>query len=176
VSEPFSGGRSPGARFFVDPSRVNPATLRALWQARCVYPEQVPGFAVHLLAAGADSPVLRELAGMDRPTRAEVEPLVERLFLELGAAHVDEDTAWRAAAREIAAGAVGGSIALYDAAGLLYALWSTYDWPPELGSFPGLTDEWYEEFLGGRELMEAEILAACRRLLADLDPASWEGG
>lgn len=149
---------------------MNALTLRALWQTGRLYPEQVPGFAVGLLAGGADSPALRELAGMDRPMSAEVAPLLERVFSELGVPSHDAGAAWLITAREVAVRAVACTAAPYDAAHSLYGLWSDYGWPPQLAVFLELTDEW-EDFPEGRPHPEARILVACEQLLRGLHDA-----
>lgn len=147
---------------------LTPLVLRALWQTGQLYPEQAPAWATELLAGGADSPALRQLAGLHRPTRTEVEPVVDRALTELGAPPLDDDATWRIAAREIASGAVEGRIAPNDAAASLSGLWSDYDWPRELGSFPGLGDEWGMHPACRAEI-EAEIVAACGQVLEEVD-------
>lgn len=161
-----------------DPPRVDPRTLRALWQSGHLYAEQCPPLAVELLMGGADSPSLRELAGMDRPARAQLEPLMDRVLAELGAPRLDPGVAWRITARWIAARALRGTIAPYDAAHSLYTMCSDNDWPPELQAFLGLADEWEHPLMfAGRAEIEAEILEACGRLLVVIgDPVPAPGG
>ncbi|HYR08131.1 MAG TPA: hypothetical protein VEQ60_10190 [Longimicrobium sp.] len=146
---------------------MNPLALRALWQTGRLYPEQVPALAVDLLAGGADSPALRELAGMDRPTRAEVEPAIDRALLALGAPRLDEDAAGRIAAREIAADTIAGRMAPYDAAISLSALWLNHELPLELAVFVGLVGEWVDH-PAVRAEVEATILEECEQVLAEV--------
>jgi hypothetical protein len=142
--------------------------LRALWQTGRLYPEQVPALAVELLAGGADSPALRELAGMHRPTRAEVEPVMDRALLALGAPRLDTDAAARIAAREIAADAIAGRTTPHDAAISLSALWLNHELPLDLAVFVGLVGEW-QSHPGFRTEVEAMILEECEQVLAEVD-------
>jgi len=63
----------------------SPALLSLKWVAHDLYGEQMPGIAPDLLEQGYDTPSLRRLAGeMMVSNSADVEPLVERMFQELG--------------------------------------------------------------------------------------------
>lgn len=150
---------------------VTPTTLRALWQTGRLYPEQLPPIATDLLASGADSPALRELAGLERPTRADAGPVVERMLTELGAPRLEPAAACRAAAREIAVRALAGALDPYPAAASLGALWSDCGWPDYLTAFVAVLDEW-DDFPAARGEMRAEILRSCREVVAVLGPGS----
>ncbi|HEX5869947.1 MAG TPA: hypothetical protein VFY65_06020 [Longimicrobium sp.] len=145
---------------------MNPVASRALWQTGRLYPEQVPAWAVEFLAGGTDSPALRQIAGLHRPTRAELEPLMDRALSELGAPALDEDAAGRIAAREIASGAIAGRMAPHAAAVSLSTLWFRHELP--LGVFVALVDEW-ETHPAFRAQIEAEIVAACGQVLEEVD-------
>lgn len=56
----------------------------ALWRLKKLPPERVPDIATEALVSGLDSPALRQLAGLIRPTSADVGQLVDRAAVETG--------------------------------------------------------------------------------------------
>ena len=150
---------------------MNPTTLRALWQTGHLYPEQLPDIASDLLGGGADSPALRELAGLQLPTRADAEPVMTRVLSELCVPTLEASEACQVAAREIAIRTLEGRIQPYDASASLAALCSDCGWPEDLKFFVAALDEW-DDLPGAREQITGEILEECRRLVAQTPAAA----
>lgn len=150
---------------------MNPTTLRALWQTGHLYPEQLPDIATDLLVGGADSPALRELAGLRLPTRADAEPVMARVLSELGVPSLEAIEVCHVAAREIAIRTLEGRIQPYDAAASLAALCSDCGWPEDLTFFVAALDEW-DDLPGAREQITRDILKECRRLVATTPAAA----
>jgi hypothetical protein len=64
---------------------LSPHLLAARWQSHDLYGEDMPRVAADLLEAGHDTPSLIRLAGeINVGSSADVEPLVGRMFRELG--------------------------------------------------------------------------------------------
>ncbi|ADW71602.1 hypothetical protein [Granulicella tundricola] len=62
-----------------------PSLLAARWVSHDLYGEEMPGIAADLLEAGFDTPAVRRLAGETQVNNsADAEPLVSRMFRELG--------------------------------------------------------------------------------------------
>jgi hypothetical protein len=144
---------------------MGPTALRALWQMGQLDPEDLPGIAVELLLAGADSQALREMAGLVRPTGYDAGPVLMRVLCDLGAPALEQDVAARVAARATAARALSGAISAYDAAVVLAALCRLRDYPPDLCGFAAAVDEW-DELPHDRPQIAVQILEECQTLLA----------
>ncbi len=86
------------------------ARFQAKWQLGFIPPEQVPAAATAMRQAGVDGTSLAVLAGLIDPSRSEVEPLVCRFLVEVGAPSItDAEACWllaRAGVEAIAAGTV----------------------------------------------------------------------
>ena len=84
--------------------------LAARWQSHDLYGEDMPRIAADLLEVGHDSPSLVRLAGeMNIGSSSEVEPIVGRIFQELGVRYPISETEakllfTRQIAREVIAG------------------------------------------------------------------------
>ena len=63
---------------------LNLDLAQILFAAGMFYEEILPDFACALLENDNDTPAIRELAGLNRPTLGDVNPIVERMFKELG--------------------------------------------------------------------------------------------
>lgn len=144
---------------------MGPTALRALWQTGQLGPEDLPGIAVELLLAGADSQALREMAGLVRPTGDDAGPVLMRVFRDLGAPVLEQDVACRVAARATAARALAGAISPHDASVALAALCGACDWPPDLSWFVAALDEWVD-VPHERPQIAVQILEECQKLLA----------
>jgi hypothetical protein len=89
---------------------LSPMILAARWTSHDLYGEDMPGIAADLLEAGLDTPALRRLAGeTEISNSADAEPLVSRMFRELGVVYPLREQegkfiASRQLAREVIAG------------------------------------------------------------------------
>lgn len=114
---------------------LNPELLAARWTNGDLHGEDMPGLAADLLEKGLDSPSLRRLAGEFHVTHtADVKPLVDQAFLELGiAAPLSELSAKRFAARQIARQVIHGQRNPWEAAAHLEcAVWGWSSDIPEI--------------------------------------------
>lgn len=84
------------------------ARFQARWQLGFIPLEQAPAAAAQLLESGLAGNALTTLAGLNSPSRPEVEPLVKNALAECGAAPMtDTDARWllvRAGVEAITAG------------------------------------------------------------------------
>jgi hypothetical protein len=139
-----------------DPA-LSPNLLAARWQSRDLYGEDMPRVAADLLEAGYDTPSLVRLAGeMNVGSSADVEPLVGRMFRELGVRYpIFQTEATLIVARQIAREVIAGERNAWAAANHLrgwdtvgwgtdedlqaiYAINDELDWDPEYKSRPSL--------------------------------------
>ncbi len=67
--------------------------LQARWVLGGINPEQMPDYAVKALQLGYDGTRLRQLAGLNKPTRPDLEDLPERAFAEMGLPPMDKEQA-----------------------------------------------------------------------------------
>ncbi|MFF5426184.1 MULTISPECIES: hypothetical protein [unclassified Streptomyces] len=141
-----------------------PGGLDALREAACrsraegLRPEELPMLAAHALAAGADTPGLRDLAGLPpRTDPRDLRELFERALTEAGVAPPGRRVARRHALRRAAAALVSGEIT-----------------PDGLAS-----EDWAETEAGtGAERAFLALLPPCACCLAytvGLDRRTWEG-
>ncbi|MER7754193.1 hypothetical protein [Kitasatospora sp. NPDC097643] len=89
------------------------AAFTMAWQhaAGLIMPEQLPMRAAELLAAGEDSPALRDLAGRSRhEDTAELGQLFRQTLADLGQDVPDEDTVGRCLLHHLAAGLEAGEV------------------------------------------------------------------
>jgi hypothetical protein len=146
----------------------------ALW-AGILFPEHLPDVAAQLLAAGADSPALRVLAG------ADLEPTDPRDFRDLFLVLLEEqsleelavDRRVQIAAQLVAVAVVSGRIGLKDgvrrASGLVVA--ARYPDNPDLMGLFSLSDEWEGSWGSPPVELEKEAKAIFSRLAQDAPPA-----
>jgi hypothetical protein len=89
---------------------LSPYLLAARWQSHDLYGEDMPRVAADLLEAGQDTPSLIRLAGeMNVRCAADVEPLVGRVFRELGVRYpISETEANLVVSRQIAREVIAG--------------------------------------------------------------------
>lgn len=99
--------------------RVHVPLEKAAWlyQAGQVCPEDLPMTAAEALAAGADTPTLRELAGLPRTADPrDIRDAFEQAISEAGIALPDHHLAQRYALRRLAMRFVAGELALAELA------------------------------------------------------------
>ncbi|MGW6704532.1 hypothetical protein ACWGDE_06535 [Streptomyces sp. NPDC054956] len=95
----------------------HPATTAWQYVASLIYPENLPMAAAHLLAAGYDSPSLRDLAGLPRRAdTTEINTLFEEAMRQLGILIPDNETAERCLLHHTATRLSTGAISPKDAA------------------------------------------------------------
>lgn len=89
---------------------LTPALLAARWSSHDLYGEDMPGIAADLLERGYDTPSLRRLAGeLQVGNSIEIEPLVAKVFLELGVHYpLTEYEAKMIASRQMAREVIAG--------------------------------------------------------------------
>jgi len=136
------------------------------WHFGILFPEAVPAFAADALEAGCDGRQLRRIAGMIRPTRADLEPIIDGMFLELGQSQItNTSAAGIRLAKKVAEQIVSGAISPYDGANLIWRhVYYELRQPDELVPFVGLASEW-EDHLHLRKRYDKDIVAAAREFL-----------
>jgi len=115
----------PGPKVLTEPELV-----AARWAAGDIHPEDAPGIAADLLESGLDTPSMRRLAGeMCVRCTADVEPLVTRMFRELGVEMpASAEDAKQRATRQIAREVIAGTRNPWRAGDGLYRIWSYEIW------------------------------------------------
>jgi hypothetical protein len=73
--------------------KLDPQILQARWILGGIRPEDLPDLAVMALEQGFDGTALQQLAGLVRPTLADLETLPQRAFAEMGLKPIDKDQA-----------------------------------------------------------------------------------
>jgi hypothetical protein len=106
----------------------SPILLAARWTSHDLYGEEMPEIAANLLGAGFDTPALRQLAGeILINNTADAEPLVGRMFSELGVSYpLQEREANLIITRQIAREVIAGSRNAWAAASHLEIV--IWDW------------------------------------------------
>lgn len=145
---------------------LEPPLAAALVRRRLLPPEQTPWLAAHWLAAGLDTPALRELAGLSRrdPDTSDLWPVaLSELHVETT---VDDDRAALAwAARQVAAGCM-------STRDLVSAFWPDHDDPGDLDAVVYALDEVIEQVDNQAELA-AEPRSWWQRLLRRGPRPTW---
>jgi len=136
------------------------------WHFRLLFPESVPAFAAYALEAGYDGRQLRRAAGMVRPTRADLDPIIDDMFGELGQSPItDTEAAGIRLAKKICEQIVSGAISPYDGANVIWrTIANRLGQPDELLQFVGLASEW-EDHINLRDHYDKDIVAAARTFL-----------
>jgi hypothetical protein len=109
---------------------TEPELVAARWAAGDIRPEHTPAIAADLLESGLDTPSMRRLAGeMCVRCTADVEPLVTRMFRELGVEMpASAEEAKHRATRQIAREVIAGTRNPWRAGEELYRIWSYEIW------------------------------------------------
>jgi hypothetical protein len=123
---------------------LSPMILAARWAAHDFYGEDMPGIAADLLEKGFDSPALRRLAGEMQIDNSEAaEPLVARMFRELGILHPLRDhEAKLIVSRQVAREVIAGYRNAWSAANHLeIVVWSWVPFNADLKEIFSINDE-----------------------------------
>jgi hypothetical protein len=135
------------------------------WHFGLLFPESVPAFAADALEVGCDGRWLRRIAGMTRPTRVDLERIIDDMFGELGQSPItDTEAAGNRLARRITDQIVSGAISPYDGANVIWTVYLGLGQPKALVPFVGLASEW-EDHLHLRRKYDKDIVAAARKFL-----------
>ena len=127
--------------------------------------EDLPDLAAAALAAGSDTPALRELAGTPRSDVRAARDLFLQAVEELGWRVPTEDEARRQLARHWAGEMLAGRLTPYEASSLIW--WKAANplgKPDDLIIFVGLASEWQDLPQYRREL-EARMIEEARKLV-----------
>lgn len=130
-----------------DISHLPPKLFAALWVLSEIRSEDVPEMATSLLERGFDTPALRRLAGEHKPTRADIEELVQRTFSELGIATPrDASIARTVLGRHFATEALQRRLDPYDAGEKLAYLqyWESTPLASQIDSMNFRAEHWNE--------------------------------
>jgi hypothetical protein len=149
-------------------SAPNARLWMAQWVAGELPPESVPTRACDALAAGCDTPSLRQLAGIVATERADVEPFVGRLLAELGERLPSHDEALLVLIEAMLTLIADTTIEPYVGAKAIWRHaddlgWSRKSEWQQLSAFIGLASEW-EDHSEHRPDCEAAILDEARTL------------
>ena len=123
---------------------LSPMILAARWASHDLYGEDMPGIGADLLEAGFDTPAMRRLAGeMQINDSAEAEPLVGRMFRELGISYpLREQEAQLIASRQLAREVIAGYRNAWAAASHLeIVIWGWVPANADLATIFSINDE-----------------------------------
>jgi hypothetical protein len=73
--------------------KIDPQLLQARWVLGGIRSDDLPDLAVSALQQGFDGTALRQLAGLVRPTLADLEDLPQRAFVDMGLTPMSKDQA-----------------------------------------------------------------------------------
>lgn len=73
--------------------KIDPELLQARWVLGGIRSDALPDLAVSALQQGLDGTALRQLAGLVRPTLADLEDLPQRAFIDMGLPPMSRDQA-----------------------------------------------------------------------------------
>jgi hypothetical protein len=122
--------------------------------------ESLPDQASALLSAGFDTPALRELAGLTRPTLSEAAPVLDRTLRELEVSAATPNDVILVAldyAERILSGTVPPELGAYR----IGSLWRDWDGGDDLGAFYGLWAQW-DDVGVDRQALESDIRVCAR--------------
>jgi hypothetical protein len=153
---------------------VDPLQLAALrWAVDEQPAEKLPLLATDALVRGADSPALRELAGVRPGDFWEIKSLFEKTLDELGIEQVDAQTALWRLAQHMASEIENGGVRPIDGARWIWSnIYHRLDREGDLRVFVGLASEW-DDYPLGRVEIEQAIVEKARRLVEQAEPRRW---
>jgi hypothetical protein len=140
----------------------------ARWASHDLYGEDMPGVAADLLELGYDSPSLRRLAGeTEIHNSADAEPLVSKMFFELGVTHpLPERAARLITSCQIAREVIAGLRNPWSAASALGVMWRWDSDIAEVQDIDSILDEvdWSAEYRRSSSDLNQALLSAFARL------------
>jgi hypothetical protein len=114
----------------------------SFWALQLLRSEELPGIAVDALEAGVDTPALRILAGERSLVARELDPLFEKVLVELKFEVPSRQVAMMTAAKHYAGKIVSGDWSPYKGTSAICSLCWDEDAPRELMVFVGLLSEY----------------------------------
>jgi len=145
----------------------NPDLFVAKWYCSGVWSEDMPGFAADALEAGYDGPALRQLAGLIKPTSADIGDLFQRVLDQIGTVKISSQKQavyWMS--RVVATDIVEGRIDPIKGAGVLAGCARLADFAPVLAEFLGLGDmAYWDEYAPPSAKLVKDIIEEARLLL-----------
>lgn len=138
---------------------------QALYTIRRLPGEQLPQLAVDFIAAGHDTPPLRELAGLNRPTLRDAGALFEQVLSELGRGAMTHGQVAVVIAVDLAKRVVSGELPPHEAAARGASYGSDLDYPPVLSRYAAADDD-YECFPDRRAEIDEAVIAYAKQLVA----------
>ena len=97
--------------------------LLAEWVLDRLAPERVLHLATEALEQGCEAPSVAMLAGLDNPTKADIEDLVPRLLSDVGLQRPTRAVAVKELADDVARQVVGGGLHPVAGAEAIWGLW-----------------------------------------------------
>ena len=145
---------------------LSPFLLAARWQSHDLYGEDMPRVAADLLETGYDTPALRRLAGeIQVHSFSDVEPLVARMFHELGVEFpLSGVQARMVTTRQVAREVIAGLRNRWAAANYLeIVVWGWHAWHPldsNIAALFAINDEidWDQPYRRGVDTLNREML------------------
>jgi len=108
-----------------------PEVVLAEWVSERLPSEQVPDLAIDALKAGCRAPTLAALAGLDKPTRGDVEDFLPAVLREGGLHRPSQDEAFKTLVDETARLIVRGESDPLAGASRIWELWGYSRQPDE---------------------------------------------
>jgi hypothetical protein len=145
----------------------NPDLFVAKWYCSRVLPEDMPTFAADALEAGYDGPALRRLAGLQKPSTADVGDLFQKSLVEIGRVKIkSQDQAIVFLSRLIAKDIVEDRLDPVQGAEVLAEYAQRLGYPPFLAEFLGLADmPMWGEYAPTRKALVELIMTQAQELL-----------
>jgi hypothetical protein len=137
---------------------------RALWTLHRLQSELLPDVAANLLEQGQDTPTIRLLAGLVRPTAREVEPLFATVINEMKLQPLCDHEAALIVAKHIAQETLVGNLSPLDCASRIAGLCTLVNYAEPFSEFMHLEDLW-QCMPESRSGIEADIIKAANELL-----------
>jgi len=130
--------------------------------------EQLPSIAMELLESGNDTPAIRMLAGIDRPTLRDAGEIFESVLLELGRKKLSKNEAAWVLARDLARRVISEKIEPREACNLGAPLTPMSDYHSALMPFY-LGDDEYDLSFQQKEEIDRYIVKHCHEI-TDAEP------